>query len=73
MSAHAVGVFGVGTDPPPTTNTPPRGGDYQQDPHELPRRSPDARHQKDAFLQIGGKVIDVCGARPCYAGTWHGP
>jgi hypothetical protein len=63
----------VGTDPPPTTNTPPRGGDYQQDPHELPRRSPDARRQKDAFLRIGGKVIDVCGARPCYAGTWHGP
>ena len=63
----------VGTDPPPTTNTPPRGEDYQQDPHEFPRRSADGRRQKDAFLRIGGKVIDVCGARPCYAGTWHGP
>jgi hypothetical protein len=63
----------VGTDPPPTTNTPPRGEDYQQDPHEFPRRSPDGRRQKDAFLRIGGEVIDVCGPRPCYAGTWHGP
>jgi len=63
----------VGTDPPPTTNTPPRGEDYQQDPHEFPRRSFDGRRQKDAFLRIGGNVIDVCGARPCYAGTWHGP
>jgi hypothetical protein len=63
----------VGTDPPPTTNTPPRGEDYQQDPHEYPRRSADGRRQKDAFLRIGGKVIDVCGARPCYAGSWHGP
>jgi hypothetical protein len=63
----------VGTDPPPTTNTPPRGEDYQQDPHEFPRRSTDGRRQKDAFLRIGGLVIDVCGARPCYAGTWKGP
>jgi hypothetical protein len=33
----------------------------------------DGRRQKDAFLRIGGQVIDVCGARPCYAGSWHGP
>jgi hypothetical protein len=63
----------VGTDPPPTSNTPPRGDPYQQDPHEFPRRSFDGRRQKDAFLRIGGSVIDVCGARPCYAGSWHGP
>ena len=61
-----------GTNPPPTTNTPP-AREGQEDPHEFPRRSVDGRRQKDAFLQIGGKVIDVCGARPCYAGTWHGP
>jgi hypothetical protein len=63
----------IGTDPPPTTNTPPRGDPYQQDPHEFPRRSKDGRRQKDAFLRIGGRVIDVCGARPCYAGSWTGP
>jgi hypothetical protein len=61
-----------GTNPPPTTNTPP-AREGQEDPHEFPRRSFDGRRQKDAFLQIGGNVIDVCGARPCYAGTWHGP
>jgi hypothetical protein len=59
-----------GTPPPPTTNTPP---DQGHDPHELPRRSALARAQKSAFLSIGGKVVDVCGARPCYAGAWTGP
>jgi hypothetical protein len=62
----------VGTNPPPTTNTPP-AREGQQDPHEFPRRSVDGRRQKDAFLRIAGQVIDVCGARPCYAGTWQGP
>jgi hypothetical protein len=61
-----------GTNPPPTTNTPP-AREGQEDPHEFPRRSPDGQRQKDAFLRIGGKVIDVCGPRPCYAGTWQGP
>jgi len=61
-----------GTNPPPTTNTPP-AREGQEDPHEFPRRSADGRRQKDAFLRIGGTVIDVCGARPCYAGSWHGP
>jgi hypothetical protein len=62
----------VGTDVPPTTNTPP-GEQAGQDPHEFPRRSPAARMQKSAFLSIGGQVIDVCGSNPCYAGTWTGP
>jgi hypothetical protein len=61
-----------GTNPPPTSNTPP-ARDGQEDPHEYPRRSFDGRRQKDAFLRIGGSVFDVCGPRPCYAGTWHGP
>jgi hypothetical protein len=61
-----------GTNPPPTTNTPP-AREGQEDPHEFPRRSADGRRQKSAFLRIGGNVIDVCGPRPCYAGTWHGP
>jgi hypothetical protein len=70
---RTVGGKTVGTDPPPTSNTPPRGKPYQEDPHEFPRQSPDARNQKSQFLQIGGNVIDVCGPRPCYAGSWHGP
>jgi hypothetical protein len=66
-----------GTNPPPTSNTlpptQPPPPSQQQDPHEIPRRDPDARRQKEAFLRIGGLVIDVCGARPCYAGSWAGP
>ena len=62
----------VGTEVPPTTNTPP-GEQAGEDPHEFPRRSPAARTQKSAFLSIGGQVIDVCGSNPCYAGTWTGP
>ena len=62
----------VGTEVPPTTNTPPGEG-AGQDPHEFPRRSMTGREQKSAFLSIDGRVIDVCGTRPCYAGTWTGP
>ena len=62
----------VGTEVPPTTNTPP-GEEAGQDPHEYPRRSAAGRIQKSAFLSIGGQVIDVCGSNPCYAGTWTGP
>jgi hypothetical protein len=73
-----VGPDGVtGTNPPPPSNTlaptqPPPIGE-QQDPHELPRRTVHGRRQKAAFLAIGGNVIDVCGARPCYGGSWTGP
>jgi hypothetical protein len=67
----------VGTNPAPTTNTippiTPPDSSQQQDPHEIPRRTYAARLQKDAFLRIGGNVIDVCGARPCYSGSWTGP
>ena len=67
----------VGTMPAPITNTippiTPPPADHQQDPHEIPRQTFRARQQKDAFLRIGGVVIDVCGARPCYAGSWTGP
>jgi hypothetical protein len=56
----------VGTDVPPTTNTPPRNG---KDPHELPRRTPADRAMKSAFLSVGGRVIDTCGGAPCHSVT----
>ena len=62
----------TGTDVPPTSDIPP-GEAAGEDPHEFPRRSKIGRDQKSAFLSIGGKVVDVCGAKPCYAGTWTGP
>jgi len=59
-----------GTDPPPLGELPDRGG---QDPHEAPRSEPLNRLQKSDFLQVGGKVVDTCGAHPCYAWGWAGP
>jgi hypothetical protein len=59
----------VGTNAPPVENLPNRSGD---DPHDNVRAMPAARLQKAAFL-IDGTIVDVCGGRPCYAGTWTGP
>lgn len=66
----AAGETRCGTAPPPLTNTPPSVG---EDPHEAPRNAVAARQQKSEFLRIDGRVIDVCGPRPCYAGSWTGP
>jgi hypothetical protein len=67
----------TGTTPPPPSNTippiTPPPVDQQEDPHELPRRTKHGRRQKSAFLKIGGLVINVCGSKPCYSGTWKGP
>jgi hypothetical protein len=59
---------GVGTAPPPITNTPPRLG---QDPHGLTGREPLAQLQFARF--IDGELVDVCGVFPCHAGGWTGP
>jgi hypothetical protein len=59
----------VGTNAPPVENLPNRSGD---DPHDNVRAMPAARVQKATFL-VNGLIIDVCGGRPCYAGTWTGP
>jgi hypothetical protein len=60
----AIVIWDSGTPTPPTANIPPTAG---SDPHEYPRRSPDARQQKSEFLKPGGTVIDVCSAAPCLA------
>jgi hypothetical protein len=60
----------IGNPPAPITNTPPRDG---KDPHSSPRSDVNARIQKSAFLKIDGRVIDVCGNRPCYDAGWAGP
>jgi hypothetical protein len=51
------------TGQPPLSNLPPSIG---EDPHENPRATKAARAQKSAFLEPDGKVIDVCGGRPCH-------
>jgi hypothetical protein len=59
---------GLGTGPPPITNTPPRAG---RDPHGLTGREPLAQLQFSRF--IDGAFVDVCGALPCHAAGWTGP
>ena len=67
--ARMEGAETVGTNAPPAANLPNRVGD---DPHDNVRAMPAARQQKANFL-INGLISDVCGGRPCYAGTWTGP
>ena len=69
----AIVVFDSGTPTPPTGILPPRGptdsppGPYGEDPHETPRRDPNAQLQKSEFMKSGGTVIDTCGGAPCTA------
>jgi hypothetical protein len=67
---RTVGTQTLGTPPPPRTNTPPSQG---EDPHEYPRNEAAGRTQKSEFMKVGGRLIDVCGPHPCYAGGWAGP
>ena len=69
FTGSALVVWDSGSPTPPTTNTPPRAG---ADPHGHPRNTAAARAQKSAFLNIDGKVVDVCGGLPCYANGYTG-
>ncbi len=66
---RTVGTEVEGTAPPPLTNTPPREG---EDPHGAPRSEVSARVQKSEFLKVGGRIVDVCGGKPCYARGFTG-
>jgi hypothetical protein len=59
---------GLGTPPPPITNTAPRLG---KDPHGLTGREVSAQLQFSRF--IDGAFVDVCGGLPCHAAGWTGP
>ena len=69
FGGSALVVWDSGSPPPPTTNTPPTEG---ADPHSHPRSDVKARLQKSEFLKVGGQVVDVCGATPCYANGYTG-
>ena len=62
FDGSAIVIWDSGADTPPTSNTAPSTG---YDPHSDPRKSPDARNQKSAFLATSGTVIDVCSGAPC--------
>ena len=66
---RTVGAEVEGTAAPPLTNTPPREG---EDPHGAPRSEVSARVQKSEFLKVGGRIVDVCGGKPCYARGFTG-
>jgi hypothetical protein len=57
-------IWDTGSPLAPIANVPPRAG---HDPHEDPRRSPDAQAQKSEFLRTGGQIVDVCSGAPCTA------
>jgi hypothetical protein len=60
----------LGTPPAPLGNVPPTAG---VDPHSRTGFEPSAAAQFSEFLKIGGRFIDTCGGRPCYADGWSGP
>jgi hypothetical protein len=62
-------VWDSGQPTPPVGNVPPRAG---SDPHSHPRNSAAARLQKSEFLKLGGRIVNVCGAAPCYANGYTG-
>ncbi len=78
----AVVIWDSGNPAPPIINLPPEEitpsdpewadlldcpKAYNSDPHECPRRQPEARLQKSEFLKTNGAVVDTCGGAPCLA------
>ncbi|MGH2992098.1 MAG: hypothetical protein ACRDL1_00990 [Solirubrobacterales bacterium] len=59
----------IGTPPPPLENLPNREG---EDPHGAPRGVPAALEMANQFLAPGGRISNVCGKAPCYAGGFTG-
>jgi hypothetical protein len=55
---------------PGWTDLSPCAQNWDSDPHECPRRAPEARLQKSEFLKIGGAVVDTCSGLPCLAPTF---
>jgi hypothetical protein len=60
----AIVLWDSGSPDIPLANLPPRAG---RDPHGDPRNDPVARQQKSQFLQVDGRVADVCRGDPCRA------
>jgi hypothetical protein len=56
--------------PPPLPNLAPMDSAVNHDPHEDVRNTKAARVQKSDFLQADGKVVDVCGGKPCHTDVY---
>ncbi len=60
----------MGTNLPPTVNLPATGG---QDPHDyVIQHSPALRRQIAEYLRAGGRIVEVCGGKPCRTPDWTG-
>ncbi len=62
-SGSGLVIWDSGSDPIPLDNMPPS---TSRDPHSDPRKDPDVRTQKAAFL-FDDTLIDVCGGEACTA------
>jgi len=60
----ALVMWDYGNPPPPTTDLPPAGPQYGQDPHGKGSQEPRVGAQALAFLQHDGSVIGVPGGPP---------
>ncbi len=81
FDGSAMVIWDSGNPAPPIGNQPPRldpndpewadllfcPTQHDGDPHECPRRQPDARLQKSEFLKTNGAIIDTCSGAPCLA------
>ncbi len=57
--------------PPPLANRPPVDNQTNnRDPHSDVRNTKAVRTQKSDFLAPNGKVVDVCGGKPCHTDVY---
>jgi hypothetical protein len=85
FDGSAVVIWDSGNPAPPIENVPPPiigpadpewatlspcAQNWESDPHECPRRAPEARLQKSKFLRNDGAVEEACGGAPCLAPTF---
>jgi hypothetical protein len=85
FDGSAVVIWDSGNPAPPIGNVPPPeilpsdpewatltpcAQNWDSDPHECPRRQPEARLQKSEFLKNDGAVIDACAGMACQAPTF---
>jgi hypothetical protein len=55
---------------PPVGNVPPTGTPNNIDPHEDPRKTPEAQSQISQFLEPNGAVVNACGGSPCHTSVF---
>ena len=74
FSGSAIVIWDSGpgrVQPPPLTNQPPVDNETtNRDPHSDVRNTKAVRVQKSDFLAPNGKVVDVCGGKPCHTDVY---